>query len=257
MNMEPKKKIISYTWLILGIIFLIIFIIGTTYAFFQFTRTGATNTIETGYVSFDFVETKSINLTNQFPIEESEIDSRNECTFTITAHTTLTKGLTYNIYAVYGDEMVGKTRIDDSVIKMKLTPPADGDGFTITNNYYATAKAPEYTNGKVLLATGTVKNTQALTTKNYSLKLWVDADKIFVSSTTKRAINAEGNPSLADSTTGTVTATRYMKNDTSDPTTVTLYPAKTEQVGKIIYTTNEFSGKYYSVKILVEAVDTK
>ena len=166
----------------------------------------------------------------------------------------LPNGVTFNVYAVHGEDVAGKTWLTDNIIKMKFVAPANGDGFSITTNNYATAAAPTYTDGKALIATGLIKNTTELTTKSYSLYIWVDEDLAFVSSTTKRANNAEGNPSMADATPGNVTATRYMKND-DVPSTVTLYPANDDSTGKIIYTTKEFSDAHYTIKIRVEATE--
>ena len=162
------------------------------------------------------------------------------------------------MYAVYGDNMSGKERIPDNFMVMKFIPPTDGDGFTTSVNNYATATSPVFdSNGKALISTGIIKDTAALTTKSYTLKLWADSSKVHVSSTTKRANNAEGNPSLADTTAGTVTATRFMQNNTAEPSIITLYPAKAEHAGKIIFTTHEYSGKFYSIKIIVEAEEAK
>ena len=140
---------------------------------------------------------------------------------------------------------------------MKFIAPENGDGFSITTNNYETATSPTFINGKTLIATGLIKNTTELTTKAYKLNLWLDSDLAYVSSTTKRAIIPEGNPSIADSTSGNVKSTRYMRNDYTTPSTVTLFPAKDESKGKIIYTTNEFSNGYYSIKIRIESSEEK
>ena len=152
-----------------------------------------------------------------------------------------------------GDAVSGKTRLRDDAISVMFIPPTNANGFTNTVNNCSTSTSLTFTNGKALVASGLIKNTTNLISKTYTLKLWIDSSKISISSTTKRANNIEGNPSLADSTTGTTTATRYMRNNNSEASTITLYPAKASQVGKIIYTTNEFSNSYYSFKIIIEA----
>ena len=197
-----------------------------------------------------------IDIDNQFPIAESNVGSEYECTFNITAHTTIPNGIAYRIFAVPGDDKATGMRLLDSVMKMSFEPAADGDGFTTLTNNYSTASNLTFTSGQALISTGKVQNTTALTTKTYKLKLWIDEDKIFISSTIKRANNAEGNPSLADATEGNVTADRYMHND-STSTSMTLYPAFDDQIGKIIYTTNEFKNAYYTLKIGVEAYDVE
>ena len=248
-NNELKVLIFITLIIILGVI------LGSTYAFFNYTRTGNPDVLNTGYIDFDFNGGSEIEKGNAFPIEETDVDNTIVKTFSLTSHTTFTDGIVYRIYAVYGDNVSGKTRLRDDVVSFEFIPPEDANGFTTEINNYSSPKSPSFTNGKALISTGVIKNTSNLTTKNYTLKLWIDSRKINISSTTKRATNAEGNPSLADATTGTTTATRYMRNDTTEPTTVTLYPAITSQQGKIIYTTNEFSNSYYSFKILVEAED--
>ena len=254
-NILVKKENKNNKKIILGVIGLLIMVgatFGATYAFFNYTRTGTNNTIETGTILFNYEEGTPLQLSNQFPISESKLNDSFKLTFSISGHNTLREGLTFNIYAMHGDDMANKTWLTDNIIKMKFVAPSDGDGFSITNNYYATGATPTYSNGKTLIATGLIKNTSELTTKNYSLYVWVDENLAFVSSTTKRANNIEGNPSLADATSGTVSALRYMKNN-DVASTVTLYPAKEEAQGKIIYTTKEFSNAHYTIKIMVES----
>ena len=249
------KKSFQKKYILWGISFvflLFVTIFGVTYAFFNYTRTGDTNSISTGTIIFDYSDDTSIAIGNVFPIEDDDIDEKMNKSFSISAHTTYDKGLVYRIYAVYGDEEANKTRLTDNVMTFEFIPPLNGDGFTTTSNNYSEPKSLEFVDGKALISTGKVKNTQAITTKNYSMNLWVDSSKIFISSTIKRANNEEGNPSLADVSTGTVTANRYIKNDENLEMT-TLYPAKSNQEGKIIYTTKEFSTGYYSIKIVVEA----
>ena len=252
---KKKKNNVSNSKFALGIIGLVLLVVltaGVTYAFFNYTRTGGNNTIGTGTVLFDYQDNISLSLYNQFPISESELTNNHKITFSISGHNTLSRGVTFNIYAIHGDNIEGKTWLTDNIMKMKFVAPENGDGFSITNNYYANATTPTYTEGKALIATGLIKDTAELTTKEYTLYMWVDDGSAFVSSSTKRANNVEGNPSLADSTSGNVTATRYMKNN-DVASTVTLFPANSDSAGKIIYTTNEFSNAHYSIRLLIEA----
>lgn len=250
-NKNNKRFFISVGVLSIVMISLIAI---STYAFFNYTRTGSSNSLTTSTLIFDFTDGSALTIDNRFPISTSDSSNYNNISFSITAHNDLTNGIAFNVYAVHGDDISGSIRMSDSVIKMQFTPPANGDGFSITSNNFSTAATPIFSNGKCLIATGLVKNTSASTTKNYSLSLWIDDSKIFVSSTTKRLVLAEGNPSLADTTSGTATADRYIKNDNNLVST-TLYPATNDQVGKVVYTTNEFKNSFYSLKIAVEAAD--
>ena len=253
MNNQSKEiKIIVYVLILI----IVCVVVGSAFAFFNYTKSGSNNAIETGYVSFAFDDGNAeFSKGNNFPVETSDVDNTLSKNFSLTAHTTFSQGIAYNIYVVYGDSVSGKTRFRDDVMTFQFIPPANGNGFTTTVNNYSSPSSLTFTNGKALISSGTIQNTSASTTKNYTVKMWIDSSKMSISSTTKRANNAEGNPSLADSTTGNTTATRYMTNDTSVASTVTLYPAITSQQGKIIYTTNEFANSYYSFKIVVEAYD--
>ena len=254
-NKKEKNK--SFFLLIIFLTLTIVVMLAVTYAYFNYTRTGDANVISTGNINFEFENTSLVELGNAFPISQSEVDNKYDVTFTIKADSDITKGLTYRVYAIEGDTVAGKSRLSDNVISMLFEPAPDADGFTTVTNNYNTAKSPVFNNGEALISTGLIKNTdESVAAKTYKLTLWIDSSKILISSTTKRANNAEGNPSLADTTLGTATANRYIKND-SNLVSTTLYPASSEYAGKMVYTTNEFSNSYYSIKIAVEAVDEK
>ena len=241
------------------IISVIIFaaVITSSYAFFNYTRSGSQNNVETGAVDFEFDDgNNEISRGTVFPIDNADIDNTIIKTFSLSGHTTYSEGMRYNIYVTYGDSVSGKTRLVDDAIFFQFIPASNGNGFTNDVNICSTATSLTFVNGKALVASGAVKNTTQTTTKSgYTIKLWIDSSKISISSTTKRANNLEGNPSLADSTSGTTTATRYMRNDTNESSTITLYPAVSSQIGKIIYTTNEFSNSFYSFKVIVDAFE--
>ena len=254
-----RKAIIRSFLLIIAFILLIF---GTTYAFFNYTRTGAMNNLSVGTVKFSHTTDTLIDVSNDFP---QDIDMNNEELVTmksshdgvlsITAHNTLTDGVRYRIYVLHDDAIPNKQRLADSSIKFQLEPDftSGTNGFTVLTNYYENPTNLSFDNeGKALISTGLVKNTSQLTTVDYNFYMWIDASTTHISSTMKRATLAEGNPSLADTSSGNTTAARYMKND-GTLTTVTLFPASQEQSGKIIYTTNEFSNGYYNIKFLVEA----
>ena len=58
--------------IVIGAFTLILALVTTTYAFFNYTRTGSNNTIKVGRISFVTRQTKTINLTNLFPIDPTE-----------------------------------------------------------------------------------------------------------------------------------------------------------------------------------------
>jgi len=252
-----------FIWSFVGIALLLVCVVASTYAFFNYSRTGRENVIGTGVITFNYTDNTLIDISNDFPQDDYSSMSQADLaalktshggSLNITAHNNIPDGVAYSIYLIRGDNISGKTRFNDSNITFQFTPEfSNGNGFTSVSNNYATPTPLSFDNsGKALIATGLVKNTSSSTTVNYSFAMWLDSNTMHVSSTTKRATLAEGNPSLADSTSGVVTAGRYLKND-NVLTTVNLYPARTEAQGKIIYTTKEFSVGFYSIKFLVEA----
>lgn len=262
------KKMFKNNWVIwsfIGVVLLLACVLASTYAFFNYSRTGGENVIGTGVVTFNYTDDTLINISNDFPQDDYSNMSQSDFnslklshggSLNITAHNTIPSGINYSIYVLRGDDETGKTRINDQNVTFLFTPNfSNGNGFTALTNNYSTPTALSFdASGKALVATGRVQNTSTSTTVNYAFSMWLDSNTMHVSSTTKRVTLAEGNPSLAVSTSGVVTAGRYMKND-SVLTTVNLYPARSEAVGKVIYTTKEFSTGFYSIKFLVEATD--
>ncbi len=256
--MLNNKKMI---YIIVGSILLVTLIVGVTYAWFNYTRTGGNNSMTTGTIEFNFTDDTLMDITNDFPeypdMTNSELialKSTHTGSLNITGHNTLSDGVRYSIYLVHGDDISGKQRLDDLSVKFQLEPAftSGSNGFTVLSNNYSTPTNLVFTNGKALISTGLVKDTIQSTTVDYNFYMWIDAGTTFISSTTKRLVLPEGNPSLADTTSGNTTASRYMKND-GVLTTETLFPARSSETGKIIYTTNEFSNGYYNIKFLVEA----
>lgn len=259
--MKLNKKVVIY-----GIISLVVFLIiifGTTYAFFNYTKTGANNTLHTGTIKFNHTSDTLIDVSNDFPqyadmtnAEEVALKSTHTGTLSVTGHTTYANGIRYRIYVLRGDDILNKQRLVDSSIKFQLEPSftSGSNGFTVLTNNYSTPTNLVFDNdGKALISTGLVRNTSQLTTVNYNFYMWIDADTTHISSTMKRATLAEGNPSVADTTSGNTTASRYMRNDGVLVNNITIFPAPIDKAGKIIYTTNEFANGYYNIKFLVEA----
>ena len=247
-SLNNKNKV----YIVLAILVVVVTALSVTYAFFSYNRTGPSNTITTSQLQIAFADTSHIDIGTTFPLTYNELDNTYESTFTISANTVIPDGIKYKVYAIYGDEVSGKNKLLDSVMAMEFIPADDANGFSTSLNNYETARNLQFVDGKALISTGLVQNTTPLTTKSYKVKLWIDSNSIHVSSTVKRASNDEGNPSLADASSGNTTAGRYIENDNSLVTT-TLYPATGTQIDKIIYTTNELKNSYYSIKIAVEA----
>ena len=96
--MKNKRLLIS----ILAVIGLISIALGTTVAFFNYTKTGTGNILAVGRINFNSSQGTSINLTNVFPVKREELNDSNEVgsvTLTVTGDTTYDDGIEYLISA--------------------------------------------------------------------------------------------------------------------------------------------------------------
>ncbi len=96
-QINNKKTFLS----ILGVAILVVGLVGITYAFFNYTRTGSANTIKVGRIAFNSNQTETINLINAFPISNtdalSDTANSDEAIISVTGDTTYDNGVEYLI----------------------------------------------------------------------------------------------------------------------------------------------------------------
>ena len=96
---KTKKQM----FIVIGAFIMILLLGTTTYAFFNYTRTGVSNTIKVGRISFNYSQDGFINLSNVFPIDstDAETDTTNakSTSITITGDTDYTNGVEYLVTA--------------------------------------------------------------------------------------------------------------------------------------------------------------
>jgi len=197
-NNSSKQVILS----VVGIAILVVAVIGVSFAFFNYSRTGGSNNvINTGTVSFVFQDGDTINLSNHFPIAtgaglalaNTEGDNDNVCTFTVTGYSSANT-INYSVYAVPGLTQ-DKDRFKNSEVflNIKATTPADGATFTPTAKYAGANAAAIGNNDKdgegnstdaidttgLLLGTGTITSTASRTT-SFEVRMWVDSSVVQV-----------------------------------------------------------------------------
>ena len=100
MNNNKNKQVI---FSIIGIAILCIAVVGVTFAFFNYTRTGNTNTVQAGRIVFNTTQGDAINLSNAFPITsaQAQTDTTNAKTLavTVTGDTSYEGGIEYLVTA--------------------------------------------------------------------------------------------------------------------------------------------------------------
>jgi hypothetical protein len=98
-NSNSSKQILLS---VIGIAILVVAVVGVSFAFFNYTRTGTANTVRTGTISFD-TSNSVITITNVFPIAKTSVgtDSTNvgTGTVTITGSTNYTNGIDFTVTA--------------------------------------------------------------------------------------------------------------------------------------------------------------
>ena len=146
--MNNKKKIILP--MIIGLL-MVITVIGVTYAFFNYTRTGLANTVSVGRIYFKHEEGDSISLQNVFPIssEQAETDTTNAKTLSISVigDTDYDGGIEYvvTLDSVNNTKNVPIT-LEVSVTGTGLGTEEANDYYTNRNNYSESKYKIEYNN---------------------------------------------------------------------------------------------------------------
>ena len=182
--MENKQVMLS----IIGVAILIVAVTGVTFAFFNYTRTGAANTVTTGQITFESTQSGTLHLTNMFPVKSEDLNTSNldAVTITIKGNTTYDNGEEYLISLVDVNNEVGGKEIP---IKYIVTATNIG---TSSDSYF-TARGGNTTIYK-LNATGTVSEdekvlmgyiTKGATGVNGSvqIKAYIDGDRIAITDT--------------------------------------------------------------------------
>lgn len=147
--MEGKRFLIKskkQMFIVIGAFTLVMLLIGTTYAFFNYTRTGGQNTVRTGRIAFRAQEGNAINLTNAFPITSGQASQANNpnaktLSITVTGDTDYADGLEYLVtvtdvhMTTVGDKQVPIT-IEVGVQDIGTAPNTTSLGTEETGDYY-------------------------------------------------------------------------------------------------------------------------
>ena len=141
MNFIKSKK---QMYIVIGVFALILLLGITTYAFFNYTRTGAGNTIRTGRIAFTTSQGTPINLTNMFPIiptQENLADSTKVGTVTIdvSGDTTYNQGVEYLVTATNVVNTVGSEANQKTLpisIQVSYETKTNKDIGTASNSYF-------------------------------------------------------------------------------------------------------------------------
>ena len=168
--MKDNKKIIIITSIILGVLVLTI---SLTYALFTISKTSKNSSLVVGDIYMHYANgSKAINLANVMPSETYDATSFFE--FTIDGkNTTTNKDIWYEIILKHGDEVSGKTRIKDNLLKFTLTETKDGTTTTVFDG----RSYNDLTSKRIWVNTIN-KNTTSEVSITYRLYMWISSDTI-------------------------------------------------------------------------------
>ncbi len=243
---------------VLGIAILVIAVVGVSFAFFTYSKTGDNQLLTTGTIFFQFTDGDSINLKNQFPTPDetgagwvaadhsSDQDGfvaveGSVMTFNVVGHDSSGKGIDYKITAVLGDAPTGEDSrelLKDDEVKIYIKQAS-------SENPGESAKDFEPVFGD-----GAAKDAGPEVPRTYK----------HVSEGMEGYDAESGDPNAAIKAgvllgTGHITATSKDQQQT-DKYEVRMWVASDCKIGALEgddYTSEEFSNKYYAVKIKVDA----
>lgn len=243
-----KQVVLSIT----GLTIMIVLLVGISYSFFNYSRETDNNMITTGNLVFDFKGDKDLVLNNQFPTSYEEVMKETVgnpdnnsliIKFEVNGYNTLPNGMNFKITASL-DSKDKNNIFDDSIIYAQIIPDTPTPGYSVTDYGYN----EEMTFGpkgegapltginkgaKISLLTGNIHTASPDATQAFEIRIWLNSDKVLISNTVNRDSN---NRAIA-----------------LDDASKELVAASSEDVGKIVYRTSEFSEKVSTIKIEAES----
>ena len=176
-NNSGKQMLLS----VIGVAVLVVAVVGVSFAFFTYTRTGEQdNVITTGSLTFAFADTNFINITDQFPMTTAQglalNGEGNTCVFTVSGSAPTGTNIGYTVYAQDGAAVGNKTRLQDSEVFVALD--ASGTGFTPATGVATGTPFSSLTND--VLGTGTITGSGATQTVTFTARMWVDSSVVSI-----------------------------------------------------------------------------
>ena len=211
-NIKSKKQM----FLVLGVAFLMVTLGGVTFAFYNYTRTGEANTVQTGDIRFNAEEGTAINLTNAFPVDVSsgipnDPDNVGSVTIHVTGSTTYNEGVEYLVSAVNVSNTVGSGNNAKTVpisIDVSYTSTTGKTIGTSDSSYYTNRNTTNSSIYKVLanetvatgdeLVVGYIAPGQTGIDGNIVIRAFYDMSKIAISDTLQ-----DGDIVVPNTTNGT------------------------------------------------------
>ena len=189
MNNQNNKKVILT---VMFVAILTIVVIGTSFAFFNYTRTGSANTLKVGRISFNHTQDGNITLTNIFPMSSEEFenstqDPSNNVTINIEGDTTYPNGVEYLVTAEDVNIEVNNKRIPLTLKVTSTTDLGNNDEDYFTNRGGSTNIHKVLSGGVVVdgqyLVVGYIAPGQTGIDGSLNISAYINSDNIVISDT--------------------------------------------------------------------------
>ena len=188
-NDNKKVKLV-----IICVAILVISLVGITYAFFNYTRTGTANTISVGRIYFNTSQDNTISLTNIFPTDSIHLDNTNSSTVivNITGDTEYSEGIEYKVSIVDVHNTVNNKElpISFSVEANDLGTPSNTyySSRGSTSNVYNLVEQGHAYEDEIILV-GYIKPDTTGVNGSINITAYIDKDEVAISDTVSRIEN--------------------------------------------------------------------
>ena len=161
--------------MVLGLVLLL----GGSYAFYTYQKYSGMQNLLNGEIYLNYLEDNEVHISGIFPETKEEALKRNDNTisFKVLSKNTSDKDIYYGITLNYGEEISNKIRIDAKYIMIYL----ECDGKVLIDGI----RYSDFNNRRIYVDKIDAK-TYTETTKNYTLRFWVD-EETTISDTDKNA----------------------------------------------------------------------
>lgn len=196
---KTKKQM----FIIVGVFLVALMLFTTTYAFFNYTRTGAANIIKTGRIYFNSEQGTSINLENLFPIDSENTVDMNDpekvgtVTINVVGDTTYTDGIEYLVSAVNVNNSISTKHLPISIsvaVENNSGNDPETNLGTLDTDYFTNRGSSAQSSIYNVLASNTIHEGDKLLVGyiksgatgvdgNIVIKAYIDKDKIAISDT--------------------------------------------------------------------------
>ena len=193
-NSNSSKQVLLS---VIGVAILVVAVVGVSFAFFNYTRTGSANTVRTGTISFTSSQS-ALTITTMFPIKlvngevaNGDLAYTDEAVVTINGSTTYADGMNFRVSVAsvtnhISDAIVdnpsttnvneARAAIDLPISVLVSTEDTSNITNLVTNNY--TNIATGY-----VLASGTIPYNTTITNAKIKVRAYLDGSQIAISDT--------------------------------------------------------------------------